>query len=523
MPRRRPSSPRRRKSARIRKILIANRGEIAVRILRTCRSLEISPVAVYSEADAHALHVRMADEAHLIGPAPAARSYLDIPAILEAARRSGADAIHPGYGFLAENAEFARACRQAGLVFIGPAPEAMERLGNKIEARRRMEKAGVPVIPGIHEPGLDPAALRKWARRVGYPILLKAAAGGGGRGMRVVRREEELEAAFRTAGGEARSAFGDGTLFAERYLEGARHIEVQVLVDGKGNGVSLGERECSLQRRHQKLVEESPSPVVDEATRRRLGRLALKACAAAGYTNAGTVEFLRDDAGEFRFLEVNARLQVEHPITEAVMGLDLVEAQIRVAAGETLPEPGVGRRPRGWAIECRIQAEDPAQGFLPSPGRITLFRPPQGPRIRIDTGVTEGDEISLHYDSLLAKVIAWGADRPAAIRAMSAALAEFRIGGVQTTLPFHREAMADEEFRRGEIDTGFVERMLARARPDVDDDLEAVALLAAAHLHQTGRAPRPAPPAAGPDAWLLAGRQAQHSRMFPGRNPWRWS
>ena len=514
----RPSHGSRKKPPLFRKILIANRGEIAVRVIRTCRRLGISSVAVCSEADRSALHVRMADEAWPIGPAP--ESYLRIEAILEAAKRSGAEAIHPGYGFLAENPEFAQACRDAGRVFIGPGAPAMRKLGNKIEARRRMTAAGVPVVPGLQRRGLTAGRLREWADRNGYPILLKAAAGGGGRGMRIVRSAEEVEAALATAKSEARSAFGDDTVFAESWLEGARHIEVQILLDQEGRGIFLGERECSIQRRHQKLVEETPSPVVDEATRRRLGSYALKACQAAGYVNAGTVEFIRDDRGRFYFLEINARLQVEHPVTEAVTGLDLVESQIRIAAGEPLPVRPRSLRPRGWALECRIQAEDPENGFRPSPGRIRLFRPPAGPRVRVDEGVAEGDEVSLYYDSLLAKLITWGRSRQEAVEGMAAALAEFRIAGVPTTLAFHRRVMADREFRRGEIDTGYAERILLRPGPQTGPDEETAALLAAAHLHFQSARRQSLSPAGSPSPWIRAGREGQPGRSFL-RNPWR--
>src|SRR5262245_23658134 len=502
------------------KILIANRGEIAARVIRTCRRLGIRTAAVCSEADRGALHARMADEVLEVGPPPSAQSYLDVEAILKAARRCGAGAVHPGYGFLSENPEFAEACTRAGLAFIGPSGRAMRKLGNKIEARRRMIAAGVPVVPGLQGGRLREEDFRRWAAKAGYPILLKAASGGGGRGMRVVRSAEALPAALSAARGEARGAFGDDTIFAERYLEKSRHIEVQVLVDGRGAGVSLGERECSIQRRHQKLVEETPSPVVDEATRRKLGRWALAACKAAGYTNAGTVEFIRDAGGRFYFLEINARLQVEHPVTEMVLGLDLVEAQIRVAAGEPLPVPAKSLRPRGWALECRIQAEDPDNGFIPSPGPIRYYRPPEGPRVRIDAGVAEGDEVSRHYDSLLAKLIVWGKDRPAAISTMAAALAEFRIAGVPTTIPFHRRVMSDAEFQSGDFDTGYVERLLARHPPGLDEVLEAVALVAATHLHHRsagGFAPAGQPAAT---AWTLAGRQAMQGRWGIA-NPWR--
>jgi acetyl-CoA carboxylase biotin carboxylase subunit len=520
MPARRPSRRSSNRPSLFRKILIANRGEIAVRVIRTCRRLGIATVAVCSEADRNALHVRMADESLTVGPAPSARSYLDIDAILKAAKRSGAEAIHPGYGFLAENPDFAQACTDAGRVFIGPGAAAMRKLGNKIEGRKRMTAAGVPVVPGLQGRGLRAEQIGKWAKKAGYPVLLKAAAGGGGRGMRIARGPEELEAALATARSEARSAFGDDTIFAERYVEGARHIEVQILVDRDGRGISLGERECSLLRRHQKLVEETPSPVVDERTRRRLGEYALKASQAAGYVNAGTVEFIRDPRGRFYFLEVNARLQVEHPVTEAVTGVDLVEAQIRIAAGEPLPPPARALRPRGWAVECRIQAEDPENGFRPSPGKIEIYRPPLGPRVRVDGGVAEGDEVSLHYDSLLAKVITWGRNRSEALDAMAGALSEFRIAGVPTTLAFHRRVMAEPEFRRGEFDTGYVERLLSRPAPDANPEDESAAILAAAHLHLQAARRRPLTTPPSLVQWTQGGRQAQMTRGQL-RNPWR--
>ena len=506
------------RSVPFRKILVANRGEIAARVIRTCRRMGIATAAVFSDADRSALHTRMADEALRVGPAPSSESYLNIAAILAAAKRCGAEAVHPGYGFLSENPEFAEACRRAGLIFIGPSPASMRKLGNKIEGRRRMRDAGVPLVPGLEGKNLKEKEIRSWAETAGYPILMKAAAGGGGRGMRVVRHPEEIAAALATARSEAQTSFGDATVFVERYLEPSRHIEVQVLVDAEGNGISLGERECSIQRRHQKLVEETPSPVVSEAIRAKLGRWALSACRAAGYTNAGTVEFIRDAAGRYYFLEINARLQVEHPVTEWVTGVDLVEAQIRIASGEPLGTLRRVLRPRGWAMECRIQAEDPDHGFRPSPGRILLYRPPEGPRIRVDSGVAEGDEVSRFYDSLLAKLIVWGKDRESAIRIMAGALAEFRILGVATTLPFHRRVMADEEFRRGDIDTGFVSRLLEKQPPDLDGDLETVALIAAAHVHQRRRL-RAEPSPVG--AWTLSGRQGQQLRGG-FRNPWGW-
>ena len=383
----------------MRRILIANRGEIALRVLRACRDLRLSPIMVYSEADRDSLPV---DDARCIGPAPARSSYLDIDAIVRAARETRAEAVHPGYGFLAENPEFAEACGHAGLVFIGPPPEAMRLMGDKVEARRLMARRGVPVIPGLSERAATIAALRDFARQAGYPIILKAASGGGGKGMRVVRSEAELEAAARTARSEAKASFGDDGVYAEKLLEKVRHVEIQILADAHGNALHLGERECSVQRRHQKLIEEAPSPALSPAARETIGRLALEAARAAGYQNAGTVEFLVDGEERPYFMEVNARLQVEHPVTEMVTGLDLVRAQIDVARGRPLSVRQERIRRRGAAIECRILAEDPAASFRPSPGRIAALRFPGGPGVRVDSALEQGDEISLHYDALIA-------------------------------------------------------------------------------------------------------------------------
>jgi acetyl-CoA carboxylase biotin carboxylase subunit len=503
-----------------RRILIANRGEIALRVLRACRELGVSPWVVHSEADADSLPVRLADGALPIGPPPAARSYLDIDAVVRAARAARADAVHPGYGFLAENPDLARACDEAGLVFIGPPPEAMRLLGDKVEARRHAAARGVPVIPGLAGRAADAAAVREFARGAGYPVMLKAAAGGGGKGMRVVRRDEEMDGALRAARSEAASSFGDDGVYAEKYLEAVRHVEVQILVDGRGEGVHLGERECSVQRRHQKLIEEAPSVALDAAARERIGALALEVARAAGYRNAGTVEFLLDDAGNPYFMEVNARIQVEHPVTEMVTGHDLVRAQILIAAGEPLPMRQDRLRPRGWAIECRVLAEDPAGGFLPCPGRITDVRLPAGPGIRVDTALRPGDEVSLHYDALIAKVIAWGRDRHEAIRRMRRALDECIVGGIRTTVPLSREILADPEFQDGRIDIAYLDRrlphLLERLREPGPDALVAAAAAAAFACEQDA-ARRPAAPEAALSPWTAAGRRALHETRARGR------
>src|SRR5918912_1043588 len=441
------------------KILIANRGEIAVRVLRACRELDISPVAVYSEADAAALHVRLADEAYLLGPAPSAESYLRIDRVVEAALRSGAEAVHPGYGFLAENAAFARAVHEAGLVFIGPSPEAMELMGSKTSARRAAVAAGAPVVPGTTEALSSVEDARETAARVGYPVMLKAAAGGGGKGMRLVSGEEELPSAFETARSEAASAFGDPSVYIEKAVERPRHIEIQIFADARGNFVHLGERECSIQRRHQKVIEECPSPIDDADLRARMGEAAVKIARACGYVGAGTVEFLVSDVTrDFYFLEMNTRLQVEHPVTEMVTGLDLVREQIRVAAGERLSFTQDEVELRGHAVECRVYAEDPDNNFLPSPGRITHLRTPSGPNVRDDGGVYAGAEVSIYYDPLISKLAAWGRTRAEALDRLRRALDEYEVGGIKTTLPFFREIVRDEEFIAGRLDTGFIQR-----------------------------------------------------------------
>jgi len=465
------------------KVLIANRGEIAVRVMRTCREMGLRTVAVFSEADRAALHVRLADEAYLIGPPPAAQSYLVIERIIDAAQRAGADAIHPGYGFLAENEQFAAACAAAGIVFVGPPPAAIAAMGDKTTARARMTAAGVPVVPGDHGvngrgfPGFEEALAA--ARQLGFPVMLKASAGGGGKGMRLVESEAKLKAAFDGARRESASAFGDDTVYLEKAIVEPHHVEVQVFADEHGNVIHLGERDCSIQRRHQKVIEETPSPIVSEAMRARMGEVAVKAARAVGYVGAGTIEFLVDAERHFYFLEMNTRLQVEHPVTEMVTGLDLVRLQLAVAAGRPLglAQDAVVRR--GAAIECRVYAEDPVR-FLPSPGRLTTLRVPGGPFVRDDSGVYPGAEISVYYDPLISKLVAWGGDREQALDRMGRALGEYVIRGIKTNLPLHRRVLAHPAFRRGEYDTGFLERHRAELTADLTPGPEITAVAAAA-------------------------------------------
>jgi acetyl-CoA carboxylase biotin carboxylase subunit len=440
------------------KVLIANRGEIAVRIVRACREAGLGSVAVYSEADARAPHVFGADEAVCIGPPPSRASYLNVDRIVEAARASGADAVHPGYGFLAENAGFAQAVEDAGLVFIGPRPAAIAAMGDKTAARRTVSAAGVPVIPANDNPPRDADQLAAAARRLGYPLLIKAAAGGGGKGMRVVRSETELPSAFGAAAREALGAFGDDRVFLERYVERPRHVEVQVLADQRGAIVHLGERECSVQRRHQKIIEETPSPAVSDGVRMEMAAAAIAAAQSVQYSNAGTVEFLLDADGRFYFLEMNTRLQVEHPVTELVTGIDLVQAQLRIAAGEPLWLRQTDVVPRGHAIECRIYAEDPATQFLPSPGMIVHLHEPSGPGVRVDSGIAAGFEVPVHYDALLAKVSVWGETREAARRRMLAALADYVLLGCTTCLPLLLDVVEHPAFAHGDTHTHFLEQ-----------------------------------------------------------------
>src|SRR5438445_2257473 len=464
------------------KILIANRGEIAVRVIRACRELGITSVAVYSDVDRAALHVRKADEAYHIGPAPAPESYLKIEKILDVAKRAGADAIHPGYGFLSENAAFAQACADAGVKFIGPTPASMEMMGLKTCARQAMEKAGVPLVPGTSRGLASFEEAERLAAEVGYPVMLKAAAGGGGKGMRLVNTPGELKALLETAQSEAQRSFGDGKVYIEKAIVDPRHIEVQVVADEHGNTRYLGERECSIQRRHQKVLEESPSPLVDPDMRRRMGEIAVRVAKAANYTNAGTVEFLSDQEKNFHFLEMNTRLQVEHPVTELITGLDLVHLQIRIAAGEKLPFSQDQVQIRGHAMECRIYAEDPDNNYFPSPGKITLPLAPSGPGIRRDSGMYEGWTVPIDYDPLLAKLIGYGTDRKQTMGRLIRALNESSVGGIKTSISLFRLILRDPDFQAGKIDTGFLDRLLSHeVKPDLSDrDGAEVAAIAAA-------------------------------------------
>jgi acetyl-CoA carboxylase biotin carboxylase subunit len=451
------------------KVLIANRGEIAVRVIRACREMGIRSVAVYSDVDRSSLHVRKADEAYHIGPARATESYLNIPKLLEVAKRSDAEAIHPGYGFLSENATFARACAAAGIKFIGPTGDAMDRMGSKTRARQAMSKADVPFVPGTLR-GLEYPGTEKKAAEIGYPLMLKAAAGGGGKGMRMVRSPQELKSAFDGARSEAERSFGDSEVYIEKYIENPRHVEMQIFADEHGNCVYLGERECSVQRRHQKVLEESPSPIVDEDMRRRMGEIAVRVSKAAGYTNAGTVEFIVDQDRNFYFLEMNTRLQVEHPVTELVTGLDLVHLQMHVAAGEPLPIKQEDVKLRGHAIECRIYAEDPDNNFFPSPGKITLLLLPSGPGIRRDSGMYEGWTVPIDYDPLLAKLIGYGSDREQAISRLQRALYEYFVGGIKTNISLFRRILRHPDFQSAKVDTGFLDRLLADKNYDLTPD-----------------------------------------------------
>jgi acetyl-CoA carboxylase biotin carboxylase subunit len=468
--------------AMFRKVLIANRGEIAVRIVRACRELGVTPVAVYSDADRKALHVRMAAEAYAIGPAPASESYLHVDRIMEAARKSRAEAVHPGYGFLSENPALPRACEAAGLVFIGPSAASMEMMGSKINARQAAVAAGVAVVPGVDQAIESPVKAAQIAKKYGYPVLIKAAAGGGGKGMRIVRAEADMASAFRDAQSEAENAFGNPEVYLERYIERPRHIEVQVFGDRHGNVVHLGERECSIQRRHQKVLEECPSPFVDAEMRRRMGDAAVRVARAAGYYIAGTVEFLVDQQKSFYFLEMNTRLQVEHPVTELVTGLDLVRLQFHVAAGEPLPfrQEDVGWR--GSAMECRIYAEDPDNNFFPSPGKITSLVSAEGPGVRMDSGVYEGWSVPIEYDPLIAKLIAWGTNRGEAIERLRRALAECRVAGIKTNIRFFERLLTVPEFLAGDLDTGFLDHLPPASKDAIPGrEEDAIALTAAIH------------------------------------------
>jgi acetyl-CoA carboxylase biotin carboxylase subunit len=481
-----------------RKVLIANRGEIAVRVIRACHELSIPTVAVLSEADRQALHVRNAVEAYCIGPAPSAESYLRGEKILEIARRAGADAIHPGYGFLSENAAFAQQVIDAGLIWIGPPPSAIAAMGSKTESRARMIAAGVPVVPGTTEDLRSVEEALSLAGEMGYPVMLKAAAGGGGKGMREVHRPEDLAEALRAARSEAKSSFGDATVYIEKRIVRPKHVEIQVLADAHGNVVHLFERDCSVQRRHQKVVEESPCPTIRPEVRTAMAAVAVQAARAVSYEGAGTIEFLMDASGSFYFLEMNTRLQVEHPITELVTGVDLVAAQLRVAGGEPLWFTQDDLSQRGHAIECRIYAEDPANGWAPAPGKVTGYREPGGPWVRVDSGVYQGGEVTVFYDPMVAKLVVWGADRSAAIQRTQRALRESRVRGILTSIPFFRALLSDPEFVSGEYDTGFLtdERMERLTVSSRNDDLAVIAAAIAAFERDTA-VKRPEPAAEG--------------------------
>ncbi len=497
------------------KVLIANRGEIAVRIIRTCRELGMGVVSVYSEADSESLHVRLADEAVCIGPPPSNQSYLNIEAIIGAAKATQAEAIHPGYGFLAENSHFARAVLNAGLIFVGPSPEAMEVMGSKTSARRAAVEAEVAIVPGTVEPLKSFAETKTTAHKFGYPVMLKAAAGGGGKGMRLVHSDDDLLSAFETSMAEAASAFGDSSVYLEKAVERPRHIEIQIFADSHGNVVHLGERECSIQRRHQKVIEECPSPINDSTLRQQMGAAAVKIARAVKYVGAGTVEFLLADATrEFYFLEMNTRLQVEHPVTELVTGFDLVREQFRVAAGERLSFTQEDVEWTGHAIECRVYAEDPQNNFFPSPGTISYLREPSGPGVRLDSGVQLLSEVSIHYDSMIAKLAVWGRTRREAIDRLKRALNEYQVAGITTTLPFFREVVDDEEFKSGHLDTGFIGRFNARqesAPVEVRSTEQSdIAIVAAAlqYLNTERKKSSLTSTAAAADRWKLSGRHA---------------
>jgi acetyl-CoA carboxylase, biotin carboxylase subunit len=508
------------------KILIANRGEIAVRVIRACHEMGIRAVAVFSEADRASLHVRLADEAYAIGAAPSRESYLRIDKLMDVARQAGCDALHPGYGFLAENPALPRACAAAGITFIGPSAEAMEKLGSKTAARQLAKRAGVPSVPGALDPIAEIVEARKIAEGIGYPVLLKAVAGGGGKGMRLVTHPSEIDGAWRDAGSEATNAFGDRRLYIEKYLEHPRHIEIQILADAHGNIVYLAERECSVQRRHQKVIEEAPSPVMDPELRRKMGKAAVNLAREAGYTNAGTVEFLVDAQRNFYFLEVNTRLQVEHPVTEMVSGLDLVQLQIRIASGERLTFAWQELHPRGHAIECRIYAEDPENNFFPSPGKILARRAPSGPGVRMDEGVYPGFVVPMDYDPLLGKLIVWATTREEAIARMRRALDEYYVSGIKTNVDLFRRILSDPAFLSAEFHTRWLDDWLQKefkASPEHlngggDALAEDAALLGALAWHLAQRSVDSAQTSVAAEApssrWKLQGRAEQVDR-FP--------
>ncbi len=491
------------------KILIANRGEIAVRVIRACRELGVAAVAIFSDADRASLHVSRADEAYHIGPSAASESYLNISKIIAVAKRSGAEAIHPGYGFLSENPKFAQACADAGMKFIGPSAASMEMMGSKTRARAAMEKAGVPFVPGVSHGLASFSEADEVASRIGYPVMLKAAAGGGGKGMRLVQEREQLRSSLEEAQSEAQRAFGDGEVYLEKAIANPRHIEMQILADEYSNTVYLGERECSIQRRHQKVMEEAPSPMVGPDLRRRMGEVAVRVAKAAGYANAGTVEFLVDREKNFYFLEMNTRLQVEHPVTELVTGLDLVHLQIRIAAGEKLPFRQEDVTLRGHAIECRIYAEDPDNNYFPSPGKITLLLVPSGPGIRRDSGVYEGWTVPIDYDPLLAKLVGYGSDRKQAISRLVRTFNEYFVGGIKTNISLFRRILKDADFQAGNVDTGYLDRLLKSPPPEIPAEHAKVAAISAgvfAILDPASGANSLAPSTEASSAWKKAAR-----------------
>ncbi len=498
-----------------RKLLVANRGEIAVRVIRACRELGIRAVAIYSDVDRGALHVRFADEAYPCGPAAARESYLNMDRIVEIARRCGAEAIHPGYGFLSENAEFARRVTAAGLVFVGPRPDTIEEMGDKVVARRAQARAGVPIVPGTTEKHSDEQAA-KFAREIGFPVMVKASAGGGGKGMRLVHEEGELQQAIRRARSEARASFGDDAIYLEKFVDEPRHIEIQILGDSHGNAIHLFERECSIQRRHQKVIEEAPANRMPPALREEMGRAAVAAAKTVRYEGAGTVEFLVDSKFNFYFLEMNTRVQVEHPVTELITSVDIVKTGIRIAAGEpigiTQDQVGIN----GWAIECRIYAEDPEQNFRPSPGEVLIYRPPGGPGVRNDPGVYQGAEVTVYYDPMVSKLITWGRDRGEAIARMRRALREFVVKGIKTSIPFHQAVLENQKFLSGHFDTSFIETEilpnLNRLQSRDERERQVAVMLAALAGYArdrelAARAAQAQAPGGGGSPWKLAGRR----------------
>lgn len=495
-----------------RKILVANRGEIAVRVMRTCREMGIRTVAVYSDADRKSLHVGYADEAFHIGPSPSIESYLRVDRIIDAAQKSRADAIHPGYGFLAENAEFAQACEAAHMVFVGPPPRAMELMGSKTASRHAVKSAGLPIVPGTDCNLENLEEVRQVAVQLGFPVMLKASAGGGGKGLRLVTDERELESAFRTAQSEAQNAFNDASLYLEKYVEHPRHIEIQILGDTHGNLIHLGERECTLQRRHQKVMEESPSTFISESLRQQMGETAVAIGRIAGYTSAGTVEFLVDSDRNFYFLEMNTRLQVEHPVTELVLGIDLVKEQIRVAAGERLSWEQREIQQRGWSLECRIYAEDPENNFFPCPGLIQSLRAPGGPGVRDDSGVFEGWTVPIDYDPLLSKLVVWGQDRAEALGRMRRALAEYEVSPLKTNIPFFRRVVDHPKFAAGDFDTGFIDGLLADDFGSNErcsmDEVHVAMIAAVLEQAESARPQRQSQRSPWTSGWKTAGRRA---------------